>query len=126
MRTRRIAVSVAPVLTLVLAATRPAGAAQVQERTVWDGVYTQAQAARGKAQYETTCRSCHGGGPRKDDEFMRDWSGSDVRSLFKQVKTSMPPGAPSSLSDAAVSRRAGAAGGVEVARGRSRSGRRSR
>jgi hypothetical protein len=32
---------------------------------------------------------------------MRDWSGTDVESLFRRIKASMPPGAPSSLSDEA-------------------------
>jgi hypothetical protein len=31
---------------------------------------------------------------------MRDWSGSDVGSLFARTKASMPPGAPGSLTDA--------------------------
>ena len=31
---------------------------------------------------------------------MRDWSGSDVGSLFARTKASMPPGEPGSLSDA--------------------------
>jgi mono/diheme cytochrome c family protein len=83
-------------------------AAQTQERpentagqTVWDGVYTDAQASRGKTQYDASCRSCHRGGPRSGDEFMRDWDGSDVESLFKQIKATMPSSDPSSLSDAA-------------------------
>ena len=67
-------------------------------RTVWAGVYTNAQADRGETQYQTNCRACHSG-PRKDEEFMRDWSGSDVESLFTQIKESMPAGAPSSLDD---------------------------
>lgn len=67
--------------------------------TVWDGVYTDAQAARGKTQYEASCSSCHEGGPRRDEAFMRDWSGTDVDSLFSLIKASMPSGAPSSLSD---------------------------
>jgi hypothetical protein len=68
-------------------------------RTVWDGVYTNVQAARGRAEYEARCSSCHRGGPRKDEAFMRDWSGSDVGSLFSQVMATMPGDAPSSLSD---------------------------
>jgi hypothetical protein len=32
---------------------------------------------------------------------MRDWSGTDVESVFRRIKVSMPPDAPSSLSDAA-------------------------
>jgi S-disulfanyl-L-cysteine oxidoreductase SoxD len=92
------------VLALVLAAG--GAVAQAQERTanttgptVWDGVYTEAQASRGKAHYDASCRSCHRGGPRSGDEFMRDWSGSDVETLFKQIRASMPSGDPSSLLD---------------------------
>jgi len=29
-------------------------------RSVWDGVYTEAQAKRGEAIYEQNCVSCHG------------------------------------------------------------------
>lgn len=77
-------------------------ATQAQEpakRTVWDGVYTEAQAARGLAQYEASCRRCHREGPRKDEAFMRDWQGTGLDGVFSQVKTTMPAGAPSSLSD---------------------------
>jgi len=70
-------------------------------KTVWDGVYTDAQAARGRAQYEASCSSCHESGPRKDGAFMRVWSETDVDDLFSQIKLSMPAGAPSSLIDSA-------------------------
>lgn len=69
-------------------------------RTVWDGAYTDAQAARGEARYRASCSSCHGEGPRRGEAFMRDWSGSDVGGLFARTKASMPPGEPGSLSDA--------------------------
>jgi mono/diheme cytochrome c family protein len=72
---------------------------QTDGRTVWDGVYTPIQAAHGKTLYEASCVSCHREGPRKDDAFMRDWGGSDVEKIFSQIKRSMPPGAPASLSD---------------------------
>jgi mono/diheme cytochrome c family protein len=74
----------------------PPNAAQ----TVWDGVYTEMQAARGEARYRAACSSCHDGGPRRGDPFMRDWSGSDVGSLIARMQASMPPGAPGSLPDA--------------------------
>jgi len=108
MGSRYAAMSVVAALVLIVltAGSVRGQAAQGPEpntsrRTVWDGVYTEAQASRGKAQYEASCRSCHRDGPRRDDEFMREWSGSDLESLFKQIKISMPAGAPSSLSDAA-------------------------
>jgi cytochrome c5 len=70
-------------------------------KTVWDGIYTTAQAGRGQAQYEMTCRSCHREGPRRGEAFMRDWQGTGLDGLFSQIKGSMPPTAPGSLNDAA-------------------------
>jgi cytochrome c5 len=87
------------VWTLSMAAQEPVKNAAAG--TVWDGVYTEAQAARGQIQYEATCRSCHREGPRKDEAFMRDWQGTNLDGLFSQVKTTMPAGAPASLSDQA-------------------------
>ena len=49
-------------------------------RSVQDGVYTDAQAARGQAVYAARCASCHGdalngaqGPPLKDDLFLSSW-----------------------------------------------------
>ena len=39
--------------------------AQPTIRTVWDGAYTDAQAARGEARYLANCSRCHGEGPRR-------------------------------------------------------------
>jgi mono/diheme cytochrome c family protein len=74
--------------------------AQSTVRTVWDGAYTDAQAARGETRYLANCSRCHGEGPRRGEAFMRDWSGIDVGALFARVKGSMPPGAPGSFTDA--------------------------
>ena len=68
-------------------------------KTIWSGVYTEAQAERGKAEYETNCASCHRGGPPNSDVLIRDWSGTALESFFSQIKMTMPPDAPGSLSD---------------------------
>jgi hypothetical protein len=95
-----LALSVAVFLTSGIS-DRPLHAQGAATRkTVWDGVYTEAQASRGEARYRTNCSGCHDEGPRRGEAFMRDWSGTDVESLFHRIKTSMPPDAPSSLSDA--------------------------
>jgi mono/diheme cytochrome c family protein len=83
------------IAALVFPAQEPANT-----RTVWDGVFTDAQAARGEAHYRANCTRCHGDGPRRGEAFMRDWSGSDVGALFARMKASMPPGAAGSLTDA--------------------------
>jgi mono/diheme cytochrome c family protein len=83
-------------LVLLLAAT-----------TVWDGVYTPAQADRGKAAYESHCSVCHrsdlGGGearPLVGQKFWESWGEDDLGSLFDVVRLRMPASAPHSLDDA--------------------------
>ena len=92
------------ILTTLLSAATAVSVLHGQEaaktRTVWDGAYTDAQAARGEARYRANCSRCHGEGPRRGEAFMRDWSGSDVGGLFARTKASMPPGAPGSFTDA--------------------------
>jgi mono/diheme cytochrome c family protein len=76
--------------------------AQDVTASVWDGVYTQAQADRGRALYGSSCQSCHGdqltGGeiapPLAGGDFLSTWNGLTVGQLFDRVRTSMPPGAP--------------------------------
>jgi len=79
--------------------------AQDTTSSVWDGVYTKAQAARGEALYNSSCASCHGdqlnGGetapPLTGGEFMANWNGLTVGQLFERIRTGMPPGAPGSV-----------------------------
>ena len=78
------------------------------EKTVWTGVYTEAQAAQGRVFYEESCSRCHApdltgrvGGSLKEDTFFRDWSGKTLGAYYERIKTTMPRGAPASLSDSA-------------------------
>lgn len=82
--------------------------AQAQEagKTVADGVYTEAQAARGASAYETSCAGCHradlggGTGPAlKEQRFARQFADKDLRTLFSRIATTMPRNAPGSLAD---------------------------
>jgi mono/diheme cytochrome c family protein len=88
------------------AAILPATAAA--DKTVWDGVYTSAQATRGGAVYASECSGCHRDGlpervaPAADGgRFMDAWAEDSLKSLFTVIKTTMPQAAPGSLSDAA-------------------------
>ena len=80
--------------------------AQPPSKSIWDGVYTEAQAARGKALYAQECASCHGGEltggemapPLAGGEFMAGWDGLTIGDLFERVRISMPQNAPGSLS----------------------------
>ena len=66
-------------------------------KTVWDGVFTAEQAARGKTIFATTCAACHGAdlsggnGPElKREVFVNHWMEGSLDALFTRVK-SMPP-----------------------------------
>src|SRR5262245_32072951 len=79
-------------------------AAQPSTRSVWSGVYTDEQAARGKAAYDLSCASCHGptlggvdGPPLAGSDFLRNWLEDDLNSLFRKVHDRMPGDAPGSL-----------------------------
>ena len=80
--------------------------AQDATGSVWDGVYTRAQADRGRSLYNASCASCHGeqlnGGeiaPRlAGGEFLSNWNGLTVGQLFERTRTGMPPGSPGKVS----------------------------
>ena len=80
--------------------------AQPPTKSIWDGVFTDEQANRGKALYSENCASCHGseltGGemapPLSGGEFMSGWDGLTIGDLFERIRISMPQNAPGSLS----------------------------
>ena len=91
---------------LILSMLISTSVATQELRTVWSGVYTAAQAARGAALYERTCAECHGpeleGGetapPLAGPDFRWTWNGLSVGDLFERLRISMPEGRPQSLS----------------------------
>jgi S-disulfanyl-L-cysteine oxidoreductase SoxD len=90
----------------VLRGSSLALAVQESTRTVADGVYTEAQAARGAAVYDAECSGCHRvdlggatGPPLKEQRFARNFAGKDLKTLFTKIATTMPRNAPASLGD---------------------------
>ena len=106
LRTRR---TWGAVLALVAIAAVAGWASQQQvqaqgRRTVWDKVYSEEQAAKGKTDYETSCSGCHGitleggrGRPLQGQAFQTKWDFQSVNQLFTEVKTRMPRDQPGSL-----------------------------
>jgi len=81
--------------------------AQEPTKTVADNVYSEVQATRGAASYDTACSGCHrpdlGGanGPAlRGERFARIFAGKDLKTLYTKIATTMPRGAPASLGDA--------------------------
>lgn len=71
-----------------------------QKKTVWDGVYTAAQASRGKLVYEEICAECHNTGEAPvlfGAGFMRRWFQESLGSVFTKMRTQMPLNGPGSL-----------------------------
>jgi mono/diheme cytochrome c family protein len=76
------------------------------EASVWDGIYTQAQAKRGQALYTKECASCHrddleGHGPSPSlagEDFVAKWDGETVGDLFEKMQATMPADHPGRLS----------------------------
>jgi mono/diheme cytochrome c family protein len=74
--------------------------------SVWDGIYSDAQAARGAAGYREACKSCHGDDldgkgpvpPLAGSDFTGNWNGMSVGDLFEKMQTQMPADRPGQLS----------------------------
>jgi S-disulfanyl-L-cysteine oxidoreductase SoxD len=81
-------------------------AAQSTSRSVWDGVYTEAQAKRGSTVYHQHCASCHGplleggetAGPLVGPIFLSNWNGVSVGDMFERTRMSMPQDKPGTIS----------------------------
>jgi mono/diheme cytochrome c family protein len=83
-------------------------AQQAAQRSVWTGVYTQAQADRGKVLFGNNCAKCHGEGlagmdeipPLQGPHFMADWETQSIADLVQRIHNTMPLDNPGALSNA--------------------------
>jgi mono/diheme cytochrome c family protein len=99
------------VASIALAATVLAAALQAQDSdtlvSVWDGVYTAAQAERGKATFDVSCSRCHNSdlsgserGPTLvGDKFLSTWLDGSLEPLFSFIRDMMPQGSANIVSD---------------------------
>jgi quinoprotein glucose dehydrogenase len=90
---------------------RPETSAPIREKqskTVYDGVYTAAQAKSGQVVYRAKCGLCHGetlaGGENespglKGEGFISHWRGKPLRALYSRIISTMPTTDPGSLGE---------------------------
>ena len=85
------------ILAIDLAAQAPPA------KSIWDGVYSEAQATRGAEAYRAACSGCHRGdlsgynGALIGTTFMNRWREDNLNSLFTNIKTTMPRNNPGIL-----------------------------
>src|SRR5262245_51151720 len=74
--------------------------------SVWTGVYTGAQAGRGKSAYLKHCARCHGedaaasSNPLSGQPFIDHWEERTLAELFRRIRDTMPRGEPAAVADA--------------------------
>jgi quinoprotein glucose dehydrogenase len=92
------------VQAVIISAQAPSGATERAGRTVWDGIYTEPQAQRGRGFYAEHCASCHGANLEgaehralKGDRFWATWQDTTVDRLLTHVSTNMPHSEDGSL-----------------------------
>ena len=98
-------------LVVVISLAHPVTARGLQatqadvQRTVWDGVYTEAQAERGGVRYTASCAACHAPDLRGDNtspslvglSFAFLWGERTLGELFGKIQELMPTDRPGSL-----------------------------
>ena len=81
---------------LAAALTSPLGAQQ--QATTASGVYSEAQATRGRDVYLGSCKSCHTPESHTGAMFTSKWHGRPLSDLLAYLSTEMPKNEPGSLS----------------------------
>jgi mono/diheme cytochrome c family protein len=101
-------------LTAMQVAATPAPTAPARKPlapgSVWDSVFTLAQAGRGETTYRSTCASCHGDSlagindapPLAGPAFHKTWDGNALSSLFNRMSNDMPSDNPGTLTNPQV------------------------
>jgi mono/diheme cytochrome c family protein len=80
---------------------------KLSKRGIWDGVFTAAQAERGKEKFlQGRCGGCHQldlsgdrGPALKGDAFLSRWENDSLAMLFKKISETMPPNSPNETPD---------------------------
>ncbi len=66
--------------------------------TIWDGVFTSAQANRGQETAQAVCFACHSQSEWTNPMFIRVWSGRPIHQMWENLRMTMPYDSPGRLS----------------------------
>jgi mono/diheme cytochrome c family protein len=94
--------------TLMVGAVCAAGLAAQGVASQWDGIYTDAQAARGEKLYAQQCETCHGAELEGEghapalvgESFATSLNNGPLWDLFDKVQSTMPATSPGSFTPA--------------------------
>ena len=81
----------------VLAAAVAVTSAQAPTKTTNDGVYTAAQADRGKTLFNEKCSGCHEPSRFSGDAFLESWNNKTMKDIWDVASGTMPEDNPGSL-----------------------------
>ncbi|MDG2420413.1 MAG: hypothetical protein P8N40_01775 [Gammaproteobacteria bacterium] len=71
--------------------------AEQAPETTMDGIYTAAQAERGKGLFTSLCERCHSVQEFSGRSFDAIWAGTTAATLYARIATTMPLDQPGSL-----------------------------
>lgn len=79
-------------------AAQPAGGAEPATVSVYNGVYTAAQATRGNQIQQRECSSCHSTGDWAQGRLLSGWTNQPAYALVEHLRQTMPMDSPGRLS----------------------------
>jgi mono/diheme cytochrome c family protein len=81
--------------TLLTAGFAAASVASAQERSLTDGVFTEAQAKSGAMVYDANCKSCHD--MKFYENTLKSWNSQPLIYLWETIMGTMPADNPGSM-----------------------------
>jgi mono/diheme cytochrome c family protein len=76
----------------------PQQVAAASATTIWDGVFTSAQADRGETLARSNCFTCHGQREWANPSMFQLWGGQPIAGLYENIRATMPYDSPGRLS----------------------------
>ncbi|MFA5909449.1 MAG: cytochrome c [Vicinamibacterales bacterium] len=92
---RTVIIAAGTTLALTVGAVALNG--QTPQKSTNDGVYTVAQAGRGKEAFDSKCTTCHEPARFAGDTFLDAWSGKPLKDVWDIASGTMPEDNPGSL-----------------------------